>query len=190
MDTDSPHEITGLLRQASQGDRKAWDLLMPFVYDELRSRAAAYMRHERSNHTLQPTALVHEAYLRLIDQKQVDWADRLHFYAVASTCIRRILVDHARREHAAKRSAELTRIPLDAVRTAVQESPQELLSLNEVMDRLAQIDSRKARVMELRIFGGLQNAEIANLLSLSEGTVERDLRLARAWLHRALSKGQ
>ncbi len=187
MGEPSPKEVTHLLREAVKGDQAAMDRVMPLVYEELRARAAVYMRHERQEHTLQATALVHEAYMRLIDQKQVEWADRTHFFAVAATCIRRILVDHARRRQAVKRGGHMNPVPLEEADAAVAEAHEELLNLEEAMNHLADVDARKARMIELRFFGGLQLDEIAQVLDVSAATVERDLRLARAWLHRELS---
>ena len=181
-------EVTELLRKASAGDTSAIDRLMPHIYDELRARAGAFLRKERPDHTLQTTALVHEAYLRLIDQENVEWSDRAHFFAIAATCIRRILVDHARKRHAKKRDASAGRVPLEKIDVAVRTPPAELLALDAALGRLAEQDERKARVVELRFFGGLRNEEVGELLGVSLGTVERDLRLARAWLHRELTR--
>jgi RNA polymerase sigma factor (TIGR02999 family) len=186
LEKASPREVTRLLREAVRGDRAAMDRLMPLVYEELRRRAAQYLRRERQDHTLQATALVHEAYLRLIDQNNVEWADRTHFFAVAATCIRRILVDHARRRRAAKRGSRLKPVPLEEADAVVTEVHEDLLALEEAMNRLAGRDPRKARVVELRFFGGLRPDEIGPILDVSSATVERDLRLARAWLHREL----
>lgn len=166
------------------------DKLVPLVYEALRKKAAQYLQAERKNHTLQATALAHEAYLRLIDQNKVEWTEKAHFFAVAATCIRRILVDHARKKKAVKRGRAANAVPIDELsmeQEAHQQNPEELLVLNEAMELLAEWDSRKARIMELRFFGGLQNKEIAQVLNISVGLVERDIRMARAWLNQKLT---
>lgn len=184
----SRHEVTRLLRELTKGDRSAMDLLMPIVYEELRARAAKFLQREPPGHTLQPTALVNETYLALVRQEHVVWNDRSHFYAVAATCIRRILIDHARRRKAARRGGSKTMVSLEESEPAVWRNPEEFLSLNEALERLASLDARKARVMELRFFAGLRNHEIATAMSVSTPTVERDLNLARAWLYRELQQ--
>ncbi len=188
MSQSDTGEVTRLLHAAGRGDREAQDRLIPIIYQELRHRAAASLRGERADHTLQTTALVNEAWLRLTDQEEVEWSDRAHFFAVAATCIRRILVDHARRRKAAKRGGGVRRVALDEIdEDLVYRAPEELLAMDEVLTHLAELDQRKARVVELRFFGGLQMSEVARVLDTSLTTVERDLRLARAWLHRELS---
>ncbi len=181
-------ETTKLLRSAGKGDKDAMDRLMPVIYSELQSRASGYMRRERRGHTLQTTALVHEVYLKMVDQDEANWSDRTHFFAMTATCIRRILVDHARGRQAAKRGKDFDRIPLDKVDEPDRETTWGLLDLNEALKRLKKHDDRKARIVELRFFSGLETAEIARLLGVSLGTVERDLRLSRAWLHRELER--
>jgi RNA polymerase sigma factor (TIGR02999 family) len=166
--------------------------LMPLVYDELRRLARGFMRRERRDHTLQPTALVHEAYLKLVDQSRVDWRGRTHFRAVGARVMRRILIDHARRHASAKRGGDQQRVTLgdSLVHPADTDLDLvELLSLNEALDRLRSLDEREARVVELRFFGGLTSAEIAEVLGVSSRTVDGDWMHGRAWLKRQLTKG-
>ncbi len=186
----SPPDITGLLQAWSDGDVDARDRLMPVVYDELRRRAAAFLRRERSGHTLQPTALVHEAYLRLVNQDRAVWRNRAQFFAVASEIMRRILVDRARARKMAKRSGRWARVSL--VEDAVQASAREvdLLDLDTALDELAAFDHRKARVAELRFFGGLSLEEIGLVLDTSVATTMRDWQAARAWLFERLTRGK
>jgi RNA polymerase sigma factor (TIGR02999 family) len=165
------------------------DDLLPLIYDELRRRAAAYLRRERPNHTLQPTALVHEAYLRLIDQRQDNWASRDHFFAIAAQAMRRILVDHARGRHRQKRGGSNEDLPLeDALLAAADESNVDLIALDEAMKKLAKLDSQQERIVELRYFGGLSLDEAANALSISRATAARDWQVAKAWLHREMTR--
>ncbi|NQU48911.1 MAG: sigma-70 family RNA polymerase sigma factor [Planctomycetes bacterium] len=182
-------DITALLSQAGKGNREALDKLMPLVYEDLRSRAAAQMNREIPGHTLQTTALVHEAFVKLVDQRQVEWQDRAHFLAIAATCIRRILVDHARKRCAEIHGGGKVLMTLHEQDLGGHETPADLLSLHDALNRLAEMDARKAKVIELRYFGGIKNDEIASALEISLGTVERDLRLARAWLKRELQGG-
>ncbi len=178
-----------MLADLSSGNKAAADQLLPVIYDDLREMAERLMREERSGHTLQPTALVHEAYLRLVDQTRVEWRDRTHFFAVAATAIRRILVDHARSHLAAKRGGRRERISLEAAGDA--EAPTEnvdLPALDEAMARLADFDERKSRIVELRFFAGLSIEETGEVLGVSHATVERDWSLARAWLYRELRR--
>ena len=175
-------EVTRLLRDAGAGDRGAADRLLPLVYDELRGLAARTMRGERVDHTLQPTALVHEAYLKLVDQRDANWNDRTHFVAVAATAFRRIVVDHARRRSSEKRGGGMRRAPTSELRGLTVEAPDEVLAIDEALSRLADLDARKARVVELRFFGGLELDEVAHVLSISRATVKRDWAAARAWL--------
>lgn len=177
------HDLTGLLARWGHGDRGALGELMPAVYGHLRRQAASAMRGERPDHTLQATALVHEAFLRLAGAKPIVWRDRRHFFAVAASMMRRILVDHARGLRAERRGGDRCRVPL-ADLDGVGEPPRiDLLALDEVLHDLARVDARKARVIELRFFGGLSVAETAELLSVSKPTVVLDTRLARAWLY-------
>jgi RNA polymerase sigma-70 factor, ECF subfamily len=184
----SPPDITGLLQAWSDGDPEARDRLVPAVYDELRRRAAAFLRREREGHTLQPTALVHEAYLRLVNQDRAAWQNRAQFFAVASEIMRRILVDRARARKMAKRSGRWARVPL--VEDTVRASPREVdvLDLDTALDELAAFDHRKARVAEMRFFGGLSLEEIGVVLDTSVATTMRDWQAARAWLFKRLTK--
>ena len=176
-------EVTALLRDWSGGDRAALERLMPLVYQELRRLAASYLRVERPDHTLQPTALVHEAYLRLVDQRGVNWQNRAHFFGIAAQMMRRILVDHARRRQAAKRDATALRL-----QTTGEEGSHdpELLALDHALCGLESLDSRQARIVELRFFGGLTVEETAEVAGVSPATVKREWRTARAWLAREI----
>lgn len=182
-----PHEITHLLEEWSGGDQQALDKLYPLVYDELHRMAHRYMNRERKGHTLQTTALINEAYLRLVEQRNVHWANRAHFFAIAAQIMRRILIDYARRYEYAKRGGGAQRISLDEAAVVAKERACELLALDEAMERLAQFDARRSRVVELRFFGGLENEEIAEVLKISPNTVTRDWNMARAWLYKELS---
>ena len=186
--TDARHDVTGLLRAWRGGDFAARDRLVEVVYQELRRRAAARLRRERPGHVLQPTALVHEAYLRLVDQRQTDWRNRGHFFAVASEMMRRILVDHARRRKMAKRSGGWARVTLDEA--VAQHNPQDIdvLDLDAALVDLASFDHRKSRVAELRFFGGLSLEDISKTLGISRATVEREWQAARAWLYRRVTR--
>jgi len=171
---------------SSAGDRQAFDQMFPVVYDELHRLAAQYLRRERPDHTLQPTALVNEAYLRLINQRQVDWRNRAQFVGVAAGMMRRILVNHARERAAAKRPDGRERVSLSLVEPSADARAVDLIALEDALGRLAALDSRKARVVELRFFGGLTMDEIAEVLAISLATVEREWSFARAWLYDAL----
>jgi RNA polymerase sigma factor (TIGR02999 family) len=183
-----PPDITVLLKEWSGGNLQARDRLVPVVYDELRRRAAAQLRRERSGHTLQPTALVHEVYLRLVDQDRADWQNRAQFFAVASQIMRRVLVDRARARNMAKRSGRWARVSL--VEDAARGSPRDVdvLDLDIALDELAAFDARKARVAELRFFGGLSLEESATVLDTSVATTMRDWQAARAWLFNRLRR--
>lgn len=183
-------EVSGLLQAWREGDHEARDRLVPIVYDELRRRAAALLRRERSGHTLQPTALVHEAYLRLVRQDRAEWQNRAQFFAVASEMMRRILVDRARARKMAKRSGRWSRVTLveDVARTSPREV--DVLDLDKALEELSTFDRRKARVAELRFFGGLSLEEIGVVLDTSIATTMRDWRAARAWLFRRLSRAK
>lgn len=183
----SPAEITGLLKNSQTGDRAALDRLLPLIYDELRGLAASQLRRERPDHTLQATALVHEAYLRLVEQHSVDWRNRAHFFALAAEMMRRILINHAQQHHAQKRGGHDTKLALDeAVSLAGEERPIDWLLLDDALKRLTALDSRQGRIVELRFFGGLTVEEVAEVLGVSEITVKREWRLAKAWLHQAM----
>jgi RNA polymerase sigma factor (TIGR02999 family) len=179
-------EITRLLVAWSGGDEDALARLTPLVYDALYCVARAYMRRERMGHSLQPTALVNEAYLRLVDSSRVHWRDRTHFLAVAAQLMRRILVDHARGRRARKRGGERVRVTLAEIPAAAADPAIDLIALDDALSKLAQLDPRKARVVELRFFGGLTIDEAARVLNLSGDTLGRDWIAAKAWLRRAL----
>jgi RNA polymerase sigma factor (TIGR02999 family) len=177
--------ITDLLIDLQEGREGALDALMPLVYEELRRIANYYIRAERPGHTLQPTALVHEAYLRLIDQRTASYKSRIHFYSVAATLMRRIVVDHARRRNAEKRGGGRV-VSLDTGVDVAAQGSEDVVRVDEALEALALIDPRQARVVELRFFGGLSNEETAEVLGVSERTVKRDWTMARAWLHREI----
>ena len=179
--------ITELLLESSRGNKAALDELMPLVYKELRRLAESHLEHEREGHTLQATALVHEAYLRLVDQQNVDWKNRAQFFALAATMMRRILVNHAEAHHAAKRGGHQTKLALDDVISFFQEEKVDLLALDEALERLARLDERQAQIVELRFFGGLTVDEAADVLQMSPATVKREWRMAKTWLARELS---
>jgi RNA polymerase sigma factor (TIGR02999 family) len=182
----TPGEITQLLAGWSEGDEAALEKLLPLVYQELHRLANAYMRRERSDHTLQTTALVHEAYLRLVDQQNVRWQTRAHFFAVAARVMRNILVDYARSRGRAKRGDGRPGLPLGEVAVMSDERADELVAVSAALDSLTAIDGRKGRVFELRYFGGMSIEEAAEALKVSPATVTRDWRMARAWLRREL----
>ena len=184
----SANEITGQLIAWSKGDANALEKLMPAVYDELRRMAGYYLRGEQPGHSLQPTALVHEAYLRLIDQTKVEWHNRAHFFGVAAQMMRRILIDHAKAKHRAKRGGTTPRISLDETVHFSDERAAELVALDEALQTLAGIDERKSRVVELRYFGGLTVDETATVLGISDKTVMRDWKLAKAWLYDEINR--
>jgi RNA polymerase sigma-70 factor, ECF subfamily len=184
--TPSPHELTQLLIDWSNGSQDAVEKLFPLVYEELRRLAHRYMRRERPDHTLQTTAVVHEAYLRLIDQKQVQWQNRAHFFAIAAHMMRRILITHAQSHRYAKRGGGALKVSLDETAILSQARAGELIALDEALKSLAVIDVRRSQVVELRFFGGLSNAEIAEVLKISPNTVMRDWNVAKAWLYREM----
>jgi RNA polymerase sigma factor (TIGR02999 family) len=186
--SESPGDLTVLLRRLKEGDQTAESELATEVYDELRRLAARYMRRERNDHTLQPTALVHEAFLKLFEFRDIDWQGRAHFFAVASRMMRRVLVDHARRIHAGKRGGDRGDVPLDSAFLYAEERPAELIALDEALQRLSELDPRQCRVVELRFFGGLSVEEAAEVLGVSERTIKREWGVARAWLYGELSK--
>ena len=182
-----PESVTQLLVKWSNGDRKALDKLTPLVYSELRRLAGNYLRRERQNHTLQPTALVNEAYLKLIDQKNAHWQNRAQFYGVAAQLMRRILVDHARQHQAAKRGgSDQQRFSITSAEKLVRQPEVDLLALHEALEELTTIDPQQERIVELRFFGGLSIEETAEVLGIGHATVERDWKMARAWLRRKL----
>jgi RNA polymerase sigma factor (TIGR02999 family) len=181
--------VSGLLRAWGNGDTDAREKLMPLVYAELRRRAAAYLNRERKDHTLQPTALVHEAYLRLIGQDRVVWQNRAHFYGVAAQTMRRILVDYARGRGRDKRFGAAIRVTLDDRLAAAPTTDCEMLLIDQALGELAALDPRQARIVELRYFGGLTEREIASVLDVSRSTVTREWLIAKGWLFRRISAG-
>lgn len=183
----STSDVTELLHAWSEGDLNARERVMVLVYQELRRRAAAHLRRERPGHTLQPTALVHEAYIRLVDQRRAVWQNRAQFLAVASQMMRRILIDRARARRMAKRSGRWAQVTLDDVDVAVAPIAVDVLDLDSALTQLAQFDARKSRIAELRFFGGLSLEETGHAMQLSVATVERDWQAARAWLLKTLS---
>lgn len=185
--SQSPEQMTRLLLDWGKGDQAALDELMPLIEQELHRIAHQYMNREGPGHTLQTTALVNEAYMRLIDQKSVRWQNRAHFFAIAAQTMRRILIDHARKSARAKRGGKARKISLDEVAVLTQERASELVALDEALERLAAIDPRRGQVVELRFYGGLSNDEIAEVLNISPNTVMRDWNMARAWLYRELA---
>jgi RNA polymerase sigma factor (TIGR02999 family) len=187
---DPDHEVTQLLQAWGGGDASARDRLMPLVYQELRRRAAAHLRRERRDNTLQPTALVHEAYLRLVDQRRAVWQNRAQFFAVASQMMRRILVDRARRRRMMKRSGRWERVTLDEAVSVSHPAGVDVLDLDDALRRLEAFDERKSRIAELRFFGGLSLEETGQALGVSLATVERDWQAARAWLFKTLSESK
>jgi RNA polymerase sigma factor (TIGR02999 family) len=186
MNKSPPNEITERLIAWGAGDRAALDQLLPVVYQELRRMAGNYLRQENPGHTLQPTALVHEAWLRLIDQARVDWRNRAQFFGVAAQMMRRILVDHAKAKHREKRGGDAVKLSLDDVINLSGERAADLLALDDALDELTRVDERKSRVVELRYFGGFTIEEIAQILEVSPETVMRDWKLAKAWLYQQI----
>ena len=189
MTERSPHDVTGLLLSWRQGDAAALDRLIPLVYEELRRVAGRRLRGESPVHSLQATALVHEVYLRLVDVDRMTLTSRAHFFGVAATLMRQILVDHARRQRADKRGGGVTMLSLDEVSPAASAPGVDVLALDEALDALSAIDARQCRVVELRYFAGLKIDEAAEALDVSPATVEREWALAKAWLYRRLSSG-
>jgi len=183
----APGDVTNLLIQLKNGNRDAQSRLIPLVYAELRRVAARYMRGEQPGHTLQATALVHEAYLRLAGQKEIGWQNRAHFFGVAANIMRRILVDHARAKQAKKRGGSDQKVSFDEAVLVQPEPPQQFLALDEALERLAKRDPRQSRIVELRYFGGLSEEEAAEVLGISVRTVKRDWKMARAWLYQQLN---
>lgn len=188
--TDSPN-VTQMLKQWSAGNQGVLDELMPLVYQELRRQASPFLQKERAGHTLQTTALIHEAYLKLIDQKNMQWQNRAHFYAIASVAMRRILVDYARDRRREKRGGANENLPLDdraALEISAKEKSIDLVALDKALDKLAHFDARQARIVELKYFSGLDTDETAEVLGVSNATVRRDWNFAKAWLRQELIK--
>lgn len=191
MERDNvPVGVTQLLADWGRGNLRAREELVPLVYNELLTLASSYLRRERSDHTLQATALVHEAYLRLVDQQNVRWENRRHFFGAAAQIMRRILVDHARSRVAAKRGSGGTKVALTEAVIMSQEHPEQMLSLHQALAKLASIDEQQSRIVELRVFGGLGVEEIAAVLTISPSTVKRDWALAKAWLWREMGNSE
>jgi RNA polymerase sigma factor (TIGR02999 family) len=184
----SSHDVTGLLLAWGEGDRTALDRLIPLVHDELHRMAHRYMSGEREGHTLQTTALINEAYLRLVDSGRMHWQNRAHFFAVSAEVMRRILVDFARARHYQKRGGNAVHIPLDQAPEVSRERESDLVALDEALIALAAIDQRKSKIVELRFFGGLSVKETAEVLKVSPDTIMRDWKLAKVWLLRELSR--
>jgi len=186
IDNTVSSDVTRLLVQWGQGNQSALDELTPLVYQELRQRARNYLRHERPDHTLQPTALLHEAYLRMVGDSMPEWQNRSHFFAIASRAMRQILVDHARRKGAGKRGSGVVNISLEEALAPAQAENSDLLALDEALSKLAAFDERKCRIVEMRYFGGCTIEETAEALGISTITVIRETRVAEAWLRRAM----
>ncbi len=185
----TPDNVTQLLVELTDGNTQVLELLLPVVYKELRSLANNYLRRERADHTLQPTALVHEAYIKLVDQKNVQWQNRAHFFGVAANIMRRILVDHARKHKADKRGGEFSKEQLEEALVVVSDEKSfELLALDDALEQLAKVDPQKSRIVELRYFGGLSVEETAEVMGISEITVKRHWKMAKAWLYGQISR--
>jgi RNA polymerase sigma-70 factor, ECF subfamily len=185
-----PEGVTGLLLAWEDGDRSALERLLPIVDAELRQLARRHMAHEPAGHTLQPTALINEAFIRLVDSPRIDWRNRAHFFAMAARLMRRILVDHARAKRNLKRGGRYRRVPLSEARDVGSHIPPDLVALDEALQQLAAIDSRRSQVVELRYFAGLGVDETAEVLKISPETVMRDWKLAKAWLERELRRAE
>lgn len=190
MDTGKSRGATQLLIDLGGGDQQALEEMMPLVYQELRGLARMYVGRERPGHTLQPTALVHEVYFRLIDQRQVDWKNRAQFLGLAAGMMRRVLVNHARGRSAVKRGGDAQRVSLSMAAESLEQREVDVLALNQALERLAIIDPRKGRVVELKFFGGLTTEEIGQVLDISPATVEREWSFARAWLYDEVADSQ
>ena len=188
--TSSPQNITQMLVEWGNGDKEALDRLIPIVYEELRRQAARFLRRERPGHTLQTTALIHEAYLKLIDQKHMHWQNRAQFFGIAAQLMRRILVDHARGKQAGKRGGDDVKLQLDEALIVGQSKDVNLVALDEALNRLAQLDEQQGRIVELRYFSGLSIEETAEALGISPATVKRDWALAKAWLRREIMSSE
>jgi RNA polymerase sigma-70 factor, ECF subfamily len=190
MSKESPHEITQMLLELTDGNQEVVNQILPHIYDELRRLASSYLRRERSNHTLQPTALVHEAYMKLIDQSRVKWQNRAHFFGIAAQVMRRILMDHARKHTAEKRGGEAELLPIEEeILIVSHDKSAELIALDDALQQLSEIDERKAKIVELRYFGGLSIEETAEVLGVSVPTINREWRMAKAWLYSEIAGG-
>lgn len=187
---ESAADITLLLNRMGAGDQNAVSELVPLLYRELRRMAAHYLRQERPNHTLEPTALVHEAYLRLVNQREVEWKNRSHFFGIAAQVMRRVLLDYARSHRASKRGGSIPHLSLDQALVVSPEQAADLVALDELLTRLSNLDAQQGRIVELRFFGGLSIEETAELLGISPATVKRDWTMAKAWLKVELQRGR
>jgi RNA polymerase sigma factor (TIGR02999 family) len=184
-----PQEITQMLLELTDGNEEVVNQILPHIYDELRRLASSYLRRERSNHTLQPTALVHEAYMKLIDQTRVKWQNRAHFFGIAAQVMRRILMDHARKHTAEKRGGDAEVLPIEEeILIVSHDKSAELIALDDALQQLAEMDERKAKIVELRYFGGLSIEETAEVIGVSVPTVNREWRMAKAWLYSELAR--
>ena len=190
MAAPSTEQVTQLLLAWREGDEAALGELLPLVYDELHRLAARYMRRESPGHTMQTSALVNEAFIRLVDQRQVHWQNRAHFFGIAAQLMRRILLDHARGQARGKRGGGVHRVSFDEGAIVSEQRAAELIALDDALNALAAFDSRKSRIVELRFFGGLSNEEVTEVMGMSLRTVEREWRKAKAWLHHAISEGE
>ena len=191
MEPNTPHtpEITEILRNWADGENGSLDELMPLVYDELHRQAKRHLRRENKGHTLQTSALIHEAYIKLVGQRSTNWQNRSHFFAIASQMMRRILVDHARTKHREKRGGDGVKLALDeAMAVAESDSSVDLIALDDALTRLEKLDKQQSRVVELRYFSGLSLDDVADLLKISPSTAARDWAMAKAWLHRELTR--
>jgi RNA polymerase sigma factor (TIGR02999 family) len=188
MDQIKTPEITQILKDWNNGDADAKDNLIPFVYEELKRQARMLMAKERPNHTLQPTALIHEAFFRLKKQSGVDWKNRSHFYGVASHLMRQILVDHARRRAMDKRGNNPIHFSLDDINVSAEEQSYSIIALDEVLEKFAELNKQQAQIVEMKFFGGLTNKEVAEALEISERTVVNKWKVAKIWLYRELNK--
>jgi len=189
MKDESPHDITQMLIELTDGNTEVVNQILPRIYDELRKLASSYLRRERADHTLQPTALVHEAYMKLIDQKKVHWQNRAHFFGIAAQVMRRILLDHARKHNADKRGGEAEKLPIEEeILVVSHEKSAELIALDDALETLAKMDPQKAKIVELRYFGGLSIEETAEVMGVSVPTINRQWRMAKAWLYGQIAR--
>lgn len=188
MDKAQTSEITRILHDWNSGDEEAKELLLPFVYEQLKRQARALMANERADHTLQPTALVHEAFIRLSDEAGIEWENRKHFYGIASRLMRRILIEYARQHNAGKRGNDKIHFSVDEMQIPTEERAASIIVLDEALEKLAEIDERQAKIVEMRFFGGFTNDEIAEALEISERTVKRIWKSAKFWLYRELNE--
>ncbi len=188
MSDNDPNEITQMLIKLTDGNQDIVNQILPHIYDELRMLAGSYLRRERVDHTLQPTALVHEAYMKLIDQRQVQWQNRAHFFGIAAQVMRRLLMDHARKHTADKRGGVVEKLPLEEeILIVSHDKSAELIALDDALQTLGAMDEQKAKIVELRYFGGLSIEETAEVMNVSVPTINRQWRMAKAWLYSELA---